>query len=128
MHVITGPYSLFMSPTCLWFLKAFSTDGWDWQTFWSCKDSGATFWKCQNRTNNAYNGEISFAGERISAGCRERPSLVFGGADGATPIALLNGMSPDPYGVDMRGGDAASGSCRYKGHDYAFTSLQPVEQ
>jgi hypothetical protein len=41
-------------------------------------------------------------------------------------MALLNGMSPDPYGVDIKQGNAASGSCRYPGHDYAFTALQPL--
>ena len=107
-------------------VHAFSTDGWDWQTFWSCKGSGDTFWKCQNRTNNAYDGEIAFSDKAINAGCRERPFLVFGGPHGTTPLALLNGMSPDPYGVDIDQGNAASGSCRYPDHDYAFTSLQPL--
>ena len=52
---------------------------------------------------------------------------MFGGSDGTTPVALLNGMSPDPYGVDRQQGNAASGSCRYPGHDYACTALQPLE-
>jgi hypothetical protein len=56
---------------------AFSLDGWEWQTFWSCKDTGAVFWKCQNRTNAAYKGQIAFDDVRVNAGCRERPSLVF---------------------------------------------------
>ena len=106
---------------------AFSVDGWDWQTFWSC-DSEATiepFWKCQNRTSATYTGQISFADVTINAGCRERPSFVFE-SDGITPMALLNGMSPDPYGVDLQKGNVASGSCRYPGHDYAFTALQEI--
>jgi hypothetical protein len=106
---------------------AFSLDGWNWQTFWSCKGTGAVFWKCQNRTNAAFTGQIAFAGAQINAGCRERPSFVFG-SDGTTPVALLNGMSPDPFGVDKQQGNVASGSCRYPGHDYAWTSLQPLER
>eukprot|EP01043_Picozoa_sp_COSAG02_P084068 COSAG02_NODE_21967_length_768_cov_0.886398_1_plen_122_part_01 len=82
-------------------------DGWEWQTFWSCKDTGAVFWKCQNRTNAAYKGQIAFDDVRVNAGCRERPSLVFD-SDGTSPVALLNGLSPDPYGVDKKQGNAAS--------------------
>jgi hypothetical protein len=105
-----------MCPTCICT---------QWQTFWSCKKSGSSFWKCQTRTGDAYRGNITFADAQINAGCRERPSLIFS-SDGTTPMALLNGMSPDPYGVDIKQGNAASGSCRYPGHDYAFTALQPL--
>ena len=104
---------------------AFSVDGWD--SFWSCDSESKVepFWQCQNRTNAAYTGDITFADVHINAGCRERPSLVFE-RDGTTPMALLNGMSPDPYGVDLQNGSVASGSCRYPGHDYAFTALQEI--
>lgn len=59
----------------------------------------------------------------LSAGCRERPSLIFA-ADGHTPIALVNGFAPNPTKV----GAAPSGSCRYAGVDYAYTLVQPLKQ
>eukprot|EP00966_Prymnesium_polylepis_P087296 2020446-Prymnesium_polylepis.1 len=101
---------------------AFSPDGWTWHTYWSCKYR-AQFWTCNTTAGDAYRGRADFSDAIIHAGCRERPSLVFG-EDGDTPVALVNGLAPDPFGVDPPTGP--SGSCRYATHDYAFTSLQPL--
>eukprot|EP00937_MAST-01D_sp_MAST-1D-sp2_P002911 g2911.t1 len=90
---------------------AFSEDGRAWHTFWTGANASA---------HDAYSGRVAFAdGSTVQAGCRERPSLVFG-ADGHTPLALMNGLSPDPSHV----GDQPSGSCRFDRTDYSFTSLQ----
>ena len=62
-------------------------------------------------------------GPSVSAGCRERPSLIFA-EDGFTPITLVNGFSPNPSDVGRR----PSGSCRYSGVDYSFTLVQPVRR
>ena len=92
---------------------AFSPDGLSWYTYWS----GANITQ-----HEAYMDKIVFDdGSVVRAGCRERPSLVFA-EDGTTPIALMNGLSPDPSHVD----DQPSGSCRFSETDYAFTSLQLV--
>ena len=99
---------------------SFSRDGWDW-AFAPHPGGGSPTgdaW-CAFTYNVTY-----VDGAVHSFGRRERPHLIFG-ADGVTPIALLNGLAPDPYGVNPPGG-GASGSCRYPTHDYAFTALQPL--
>ena len=101
---------------------AFSEDGWSWRTYWSCRHQKA-FWRCNSTNGDAYHGAARFSDARLAAGCRERPSLAFA-ADGFTPIALLNGLAPDPFGVNPPSGP--SGSCRYATHDYSFTALQPL--
>lgn len=92
---------------------AFSLDGWTWQK--SVDDKGSK--------GLAYGPSVNFSdtATSFSAGCRERPSLIFA-ADGVTPIALVNGFSPDPSHV----GDRPSGSCRYYGVDYSYTLVQPL--
>ena len=71
----------------------------------------------------AYGPNVTFSDSplQLSGGCRERPALIFG-KDGVTPIALVNGFSPNPTKVGAR----PSGSCRYAGTDYAFTLVQPL--
>ena len=94
---------------------AFSTDGgWSWR-------------KAPNERGSrgrAYGPVANFTdGPSVSAGCRERPSLIFA-KDGHTPIALVNGFSPNPADV----GKQPSGSCRYDGVDYSYTLVQPLRQ
>ena len=75
-----------------------------------------------DKYGRAYGPNASFADAApLSGGCRERPSLVFA-ADGTTPIALVNGFSPDPSKIGAR----PSGSCRYDGIDYSFTLVQQL--
>lgn len=92
---------------------AWSLDGWTWHK--APDDKGSR--------GNAYGPLVTFtdSAETLHAGCRERPSLVFG-EDGVTPVALVNGFSPNPSHV----GKAPSGSCRYSGVDYSYTLVQPL--
>ena len=88
---------------------AWSLDGYTWQL-------------APNHALDAYGPNATFVdAPLISGGCRERPSLIFA-ADGTTPIALVNGFSPNPSKV----GATPSGSCRYSGIDYSFTLIQPI--
>lgn len=99
---------------------AFSRDGWNWQTYWSCQTgNNGFFWLCPTTIGDAYTPSI--ASDSITAGCRERPSLIFS-PDGYTPIGLVTALSPDPMGVTTDG--QPSGSCRHEGYDYSYTSVQ----
>eukprot|EP00966_Prymnesium_polylepis_P158088 3654062-Prymnesium_polylepis.1 len=93
---------------------AWSLDGYTWHLAPNDADP--------DRYGRAFGPNASFVDAvPLSGGCRERPSLVFA-ADGTTPIALVNGFSPDPSKI----GATPSGSCRYAGVDYSFTLLQPL--
>jgi len=88
---------------------AFSVDGWTWHTA---------------PGSMAYNRYANFTDSQpIASGCRERPSLIFS-KNGAIPIALVNGFSPNPSDI----GKVPSGSCRYVKVDYSFTLVQPLNQ
>ena len=95
---------------------AWSRDGWTWHVAPGVNPNGPD--------PGAYNRTVHFTdAPTVQAGCRERPSLLFA-ADGVTPLALLNGMAPNPGKV----GAVPSGSCRYAGIDYCRTLLQPLNQ
>jgi len=93
---------------------AFSEDGFTWRKAESEKGTRGL----------AYGPVVNFSDSNTiySAGCRERPSLIFG--RNSIPIALVNGFTPNPSDV----GKAPSGSCRYSGVDYSYTLVQPLQQ
>lgn len=101
---------------------AWSDDGLNWH-----KAPGEGIWPPSGiwtGESRGYAREATFTdAEPIFAGCRERPSLIFD-ADGVTPIALVNGFSPDSSHI----GDVPSGSCRYTSTDYSVTLVQPINQ
>ena len=69
---------------------AFSSDGWVWHKALDQRGSRGL----------AYGPNVTFSDslDAFQGGCRERPSLIFA-KDGTTPIALVNGFSPNPTKV-----------------------------
>merc|ERR1711971_376424 len=114
-HIIYHVWTRKPWPSIRYSGHAFSKDGFDWRF------SGEL---------EPYSGTINFTdGTSKTFATIERPQLIFADAARTTPVAMVNGVSPQPAGPECD--TCKSGWCssckQTVGRDWDYTVLRPLQ-
>jgi len=113
-HIVFHVYCTGLWPVYCISGHAYSQDGFDW--IFSPVEP--------------YGGTVHFTdGSSFSFATRERPKFIFSDDSHTTPVALINGVSPQPAGEACNSCEHKDcSSCKNtKGRDWTYTLLQPLK-